>query len=73
MLAAPGFADAAHADFHLLASAAARDAGTSGVAALVGDDFDVVVPRPVGAAFDIGAFEYLAGYVYDRIFADGFE
>jgi hypothetical protein len=40
---------------------------------LVSDDFDVVVTRPVGAGFDIGAHEYAPGYVYDRIFADTFQ
>jgi len=42
-------------DYHLLATAAARDAGTS----LLAPAFDLDrAPRPVGAAFDIGAYEW---------------
>lgn len=69
----PQFAGAAGADFHLAAASAAIDAGGNAVAAVVTDDFDAVFARPVGAGFDIGAFEYLAGFVHDRIFADAFE
>jgi hypothetical protein len=69
----PAFADPASADFHLKSSSPAIDQGSSSVATLVVDDYDAVVERPVGAAYDIGAFEYAPGYVYDRIFADGFE
>ena len=37
------------------------------------NDYDAVVSRPVGADIDIGAYEFDAGYIYDRIFNDGFE
>ena len=52
----PRFVDAAHDNFHLLEGSPAIDAG----AALSGGaiyDFDYV-PRPQGAAFDIGPFEF---------------
>jgi hypothetical protein len=69
----PRLANATGADFHLQASSPAIDSGSNAVATLVGDDYDGVVARPVNAGFDIGAYEYLAGYAYDRIFADGFQ
>jgi hypothetical protein len=69
----PLFANAAAGDFHLQAASPAIDAGSSAVSALVLNDFDIVVDRPVGSGYDIGAHEYEPGYVYDRIFADGFE
>jgi hypothetical protein len=69
----PAFVDAANADFHLQETSAAIDAGAAAVSSLVNNDFDIVIARPVGAGFDIGAHEYEKGYVYDRIFADGFE
>ncbi|HEX6833431.1 MAG TPA: right-handed parallel beta-helix repeat-containing protein [Rudaea sp.] len=69
----PAFADAAQADFHLRNSGGAVEAGSASVAALVANDFDVVVARPVGTGFDIGAYEYDPTYFYDRIFADPFE
>jgi len=69
----PRFASAGAADFHLQFASPAINAGSNAVAALCGDDFDAVVSRPAGAGFDIGAFEYLAGYAYDRIFADGYD
>ncbi|MBI2591852.1 MAG: right-handed parallel beta-helix repeat-containing protein [Candidatus Brennerbacteria bacterium] len=46
-------------DFHLQAGGAAQDAGTAAVASLVTDDFDLTNSRPQGAAFDIGAYEYI--------------
>jgi hypothetical protein len=46
-------------DFHLLAGSQARDAGLGTVAVLVTDDYEAT-RRPVGAAFDIGAYEYHA-------------
>jgi len=67
------FVDATNADFHLKPGSAAIDSGLAAVSALVTDDFDVVVSRPPATAFDIGAYEYQAGYVYDRIFIDGFQ
>jgi hypothetical protein len=62
-------------DTHALTDPAspAIDQGVAAVSTVVADDFDVVVARPVGAGFDIGAHEYEAGYVYDRIFADAFQ
>ncbi len=68
----PLFVAATNADFHLQAGSPAIDAGSAAVATLVVNDFDVVVARPSGSGFDIGSHEYAAGYVYDRIFADGF-
>ena len=69
----PAFADPSRADLHLHGGSPAIDSGSGAVAALVADDYDAVVTRPAGAGFDVGAYEYAAGYVYDRIFADGFE
>jgi len=69
----PKFANAAARDLHLQASSAAVDTGTGATFSLVVDDHDAVVARPVGADIDIGAYEYLAGFVYDRIFADDFQ
>jgi len=66
VLAAPGFVNAAQADFHLLANSAAINAGSAGVAAWVVDDFDND-PRLIGSAYDIGAYES------DVIFANGFQ
>ena len=68
MLAAPGFVNAAQADFHLLANSAAINAGSAGVSAWVVDDYDSN-PRPVGSGYDIGGYEFVS----DSIFADGFE
>jgi hypothetical protein len=39
----------------------------------VTNGYNAVVPRPIGADIDIGAYEYAPGYVYDRSFADKFE
>ncbi|MCJ7756403.1 MAG: hypothetical protein MUP13_17720, partial [Thermoanaerobaculales bacterium] len=61
----PLFADAAGADYHILAGSPAIDSGCSVHAP--SDDFDGVT-RPQGSGFDIGAFEYGA-----VVFADGFE
>jgi hypothetical protein len=69
----PKFANAAARDLHLQATSAAVNTGTGATFSLVVDDYDAVIARPVGADIDIGAFEYLAGYVYDRIFADAFQ
>ncbi len=53
----PKFASTSALNFHLTAGSPAIDAGTNtGVAT----DFDGVV-RPQGSAFDIGAFEFVAG------------
>ena len=50
----PQFVDPANQDYHLLASSPAIDAGTNtGVAT----DYDGI-PRPQGAGYDIGAYEY---------------
>lgn len=68
----PAFAGAP-TDLHLTAASAAANAGTGAVIGLVDDDYDAVVPRPIGADVDIGAYEFAPGYVYDRIFDDGFE
>ena len=65
--AAPGFVNAAQADFHLLANSAAVDAGSAGVTWVV-DDYDNH-PRPTGKGYDIGAYEFFT----DIIFANGFE
>jgi len=50
----PLFADAANGDYHLKAGSAGEDAGRA--LAVVLDDF-AGTARPVGAAYDIGAFE----------------
>ena len=73
LTADPSFVNAGAADFHLNAASPAIDQGVTAVSPIVGDDFDVVVARPVGAGFDVGAHEYETGYVYDRIFADTFQ
>ena len=73
VLAAPGFANTAAHDFHLIAGSAAIDAGTNAVSTLATTDYDAVVYRPIGVGYDIGAFEYDAAYAYDRIFADGYQ
>ena len=54
----PQFVNTAADDFHLQSNSAAIDAGSSGAAPLVTDDFDVVEARPVGSAYDIGAYEF---------------
>jgi hypothetical protein len=58
-LAAPAasalFVDPASGDYHLLATSAARDVGTATLAAMF--DLDGK-SRPIGAGFDIGAYEY---------------
>lgn len=69
----PLFVATASADFHLQATSPAIDAGSATVSPIVSNDFDIVVSRPVGAGFDVGAHEYEAGYIYDRIFANGFD
>jgi hypothetical protein len=51
----PLFVDPLAANFHLQAGSPAIDAGT--MIALVAMDFDGI-PRPQGAAYDIGAYEY---------------
>jgi len=68
VLKPPGFVDAAQADFHLLSNSKAINAGSAGVAAWVVDDYDNTA-RPVGAAYDIGAYEFTT----DIIFANNFE
>jgi hypothetical protein len=68
----PAFANAP-GDLHLTAASAAIDQGTGATFALVANDYDAVVSRPVGADIDIGAYEFDAVYIYDRIFNDGFE
>ncbi|MCF3651699.1 right-handed parallel beta-helix repeat-containing protein [Synoicihabitans lomoniglobus] len=55
-VAAAGFVDASSDDYHLASGSAAIDTGTDTSAAGVTDDFDTL-PRPEGAAYDIGAFE----------------
>ena len=47
--------DPALSDYRLLAASAARDAGTSTLAALL--DLDGK-PRPIGATIDVGAYEF---------------
>ncbi len=69
----PLFVNAGAADFHLNPASPAIDQGIAAVAAVVGNDFDAVITRPIAAGFDIGAQEYAAGYAYDRIFADAFQ
>jgi hypothetical protein len=68
----PAFASAP-SDFHLTTASAAIDMGSAAVITLVTNDYDAAVPRPIGASVDIGAYEYAPGYVYDRIFDNGFE
>jgi hypothetical protein len=51
----PLFVNPSAGDFHLQAGSPAIDAGT--MIALVATDFDGI-PRPQGAAYDIGAYEY---------------
>ncbi len=53
------FVDEAAHDFHLRPTSAAVDRGNAVLGALATDDFDGV-GRPVGAAYDVGAFEYQA-------------
>jgi hypothetical protein len=54
----PVFVNAVGGDFHIQFTSAAKDAGTSAVSAVVTSDHDGV-DRPQGAAYDIGAFEYI--------------
>jgi hypothetical protein len=68
VLAAPGFVNAAQADFHLLENSAAINAGNAGVAGWIADDYDNN-PRPFGSGYDIGAYEFFS----DIIFANGFQ
>jgi hypothetical protein len=51
-----GFVDEAHEDFHLLSTSPLRDVGYD-MGDLVPTDFDGS-PRPQGAAYDVGAYEY---------------
>ncbi len=51
------FIDWQGADYHLLPDAQAVDNGTSAVSPVVLYDLDSI-PRPQGAAYDIGAYEY---------------
>jgi hypothetical protein len=44
-------------DFRLQSGSPAIDAGSSGVAGIVTDDYTLLTPRPSGTGFDIGAFE----------------
>jgi hypothetical protein len=62
---APGFANAAGRDYHLIPGALAIDGGATALAPAADRDG---TPRPQGSAVDIGAYEFGA-----RIFADGFE
>ncbi|ATC65826.1 hypothetical protein CMV30_18760 [Nibricoccus aquaticus] len=55
-VAAAGFVDAANADYQLTGSSAAVDAGANLTSSGVTDDFEGA-PRPLSAAFDIGAYE----------------
>lgn len=68
----PAFANAPN-DLHITATSAAVNRGTGATVVLVTNDYDAVVSRPVGADIDIGAYEFDAAYIYDRIFSDGFE
>ncbi len=54
----PLFVGTAGADFHLRSGSAAVDAGTSAVAGVVGNDFDVIETRTVASPYDIGAYEF---------------
>jgi hypothetical protein len=44
-------------DFSLQTGSAAIDTGSSAVSSLVTDDYTLVTPRPLGAGYDIGAYE----------------
>jgi len=62
------FVSPATGDYHLLATAAARDAGTPNLAPLV--DLDGK-PRPIGAQIDIGAYEFGMAALAGDFNADG--
>ncbi len=55
----PHFADAAHGDFHLLGDSPAIDVCVDGLS----PDLDNT-PRPVGADYDMGAYEYAYGLAF---------
>jgi len=55
----PYFVDSANGDFSLRPSSVAIDSGSQSVASFVKTDF-FGTTRPQGAAFDIGAFEYVS-------------
>ena len=54
----PKFINVSGGDFHIQSSSAAKDAGTSSVSSIVTTDYDGL-SRPQGAAYDIGAYEYV--------------
>jgi hypothetical protein len=54
------FVDTLNNDYHILANSPAVDAGTNGSVYGVTDDMDHN-PRPYGASYDIGAYEYNGG------------
>ncbi len=54
----PSFVSAG-TDFHISSAASpAVDAGSSGVSAVVTNDYDISTLRPQGSGFDIGAYEF---------------
>jgi hypothetical protein len=48
-------------DLSIQSSSPAIDTGTSAVSATVTNDYDFVIARPQGSAYDIGAYEYVSG------------
>ena len=61
----PGFAEPDSEDLHLLAGSFCIDAGTPDSAS--SEDYDGN-PRPQGAGYDIGAYEYIPGMVEEKTF-----
>jgi hypothetical protein len=58
----PKFVNTATYDFHLQSGSPAVDAGTNSVSTHVKSDY-AGATRPQGTAYDIGAHEYLSGYM----------
>lgn len=67
VLADPRFANTGSGaeDLHLLVASPARNAGSSSVASVVTDDYDISTRRPLQAAYDIGAYEFDPGPLPD--------
>lgn len=65
------FVDWQNGDYHLLQDAQAVDSGTAAVSSVVQYDLDGV-PRPQGAGYDIGAYEYQGSGVDEHAPSIGF-